>query len=336
MSDVNISTNMSMPVPIASQTDGPDWAQDVVSCFDIIDQHSHSSGKGVPITPDAININSDLTFAGFNAINLKSVRFSPQGVALAGASDLGCLFEVGVDLYYRDGVGNTVRITQGGAVSGATGTITGLPSGTASASFSGATFTFQSATSTPAAINAGSYKIGRQDTSGFGVTLQASGSLPANYSLTMPLALPAAQSAVVSDASGNLSFLSLAYLSGTFIATFTQAGGYSVPVTITYTKINAQVVLNIPGFSALATANASIDSGATDLPSFLRPTTTLVWAPTFVTEAGGIQTVPGVLEFNSTGSIRLFRTATPGGTTFSSGGLAGTVPGVQSTATYNA
>lgn len=307
MPDVNISPNMSMPVPVASQTPGPDWAQDVVASLDIVDQHSHTPGQGVPITPSAININSDLTFAGFNATNLKSVRFSPQTVALTGPSDLGCLFEVGVDLYYRDGVGNSIRITQGGSVSGATGTITGLPSGTASASFSGATFTFQSATSTPAAINAGSYKIGRQDTSGFGVTLQSSGSLPANYALTLPTALPASQSAVISDASGNLSFLTYVYTTGTFSATFTQTGGYSQTITISYTRINNQVTLRIPAFRGTATAAASIDSGATDVPSALRPAN-LQWCPTPVCEVVQNSNL-GVFEVGTGGGLRLFKNA---------------------------
>ncbi len=206
MSNTDISPNMNMPVPVVGVDPGPDWATNVNACLSIVDSHTHTAGQGVQITPQAININSDLTFAGNNATNLRSVRFTPQSGTIVGASDIGCLYENGVDLYYVDGAGNQVRITQGGSVTGATGTITGLPSGTASASFAGSTFTFQSATNTPASMNVGTIILGQTVASGKNVTIAAAGAQAANYNLTLPIALPAATSYTVSDSSGNLSF----------------------------------------------------------------------------------------------------------------------------------
>ncbi len=206
MANTDISPNMNMPVPTVSVDPGPDWATNIDACLSIIDSHTHTAGQGVQITPQAININSDLTFAGNNGTNFRSVRFFPQPGVINGASDLGALYENGVDLYYVDGAGNQVRITQGGSVTGATGTITGLPSGTASASFAGSTFTFQSATNTPATINAGTYILGQTVASGKNVTIAAAGAQAANYNLTLPIALPSATSYTVSDSSGNLSF----------------------------------------------------------------------------------------------------------------------------------
>lgn len=200
----NISPNMNMPVPVVGVDPGPDWATNVNSCLSIIDSHNHTSGQGVQITPSGLNINTDLSFQSNNATNLRTARFTAQSAPLAAPADLGCIYVSGVDLYYNDENGNQIRLTQSGAPAGATGTITGLPSGTASASFAGTTFTFQSSTNTPASINAGPYTFGQAVASGFGVTVSASGSQAANYAMTLPVSLPASQKIMSLDNSGNI------------------------------------------------------------------------------------------------------------------------------------
>lgn len=206
MATVTISPNMNLPVPIPAVTPGPDWATDVVACFSGVDSHNHSSGQGVQITPGGLNINADLTFGNNNAYALRSVRFSPQTAVLGGASDVGCLYEVGVDLYYNDGNGNVIRITQSGSVSGSAGTITGLPSGTASASYAAGTFTFHSATNTPANFSIGPLTIGRNSAGSKTVTITPNAAQAANYDIALPAALPGAINYLTLDASGNLAF----------------------------------------------------------------------------------------------------------------------------------
>lgn len=129
MSSFNNSTNMSLPIPVVGAALGPDYAYNVNNSLTVIDSHDHSSMKGVPITPLGLNINADLSFNSNNAIALRSLRLATQGAVLSVATDLGCLYRVGVDLYFNDGSGNNIRMTQGGSVSGSAGTITGLPSG---------------------------------------------------------------------------------------------------------------------------------------------------------------------------------------------------------------
>jgi hypothetical protein len=204
------SPNMNMPVPVVAVDPGPDWATNIDACLSVIDSHNHTAGQGVAITPDAMSITSDLPFNDNNLTSARSIRFQTQASPINQAADLGCLYESGVDLYYNDGAGNQVRITQSGSVTGASGTITGLPSGTASASFAGSTFTFQSATNTPASMVFGPAKISRADTSGFGVTLSASSLQAANYGIAFPSALPLVQSVVGVTTGGNLNFNTLA------------------------------------------------------------------------------------------------------------------------------
>jgi hypothetical protein len=205
MSDPNviISPNMGLPLPIPNQDPGPDYANNQNAAGLIIDAHNHSAGNGVQITPSGLSISSDLTFLGNNATNLRSTRFSPQGSALSGAADLGCVYVSGVDLYYNDVNGNQIRITQTGSVTGASGTITGLPSGTASAAYSGGTFVFQSATNTGANIDGASYILRNASANSKGLTLSPPSAMAANYTLVLP-ALPSSTSWVQLDTAGNI------------------------------------------------------------------------------------------------------------------------------------
>lgn len=206
MADVTITPNMGLPVPVPSVAPGPAWATSIVGCFSGVDSHNHTAGQGVPITPSAININADLPFNGTNALTVRTVNFSAQAAALSNPTDLGCVYVVGDDLYYNDEQGNQIRITQGGSVAGSTGTITGLPSGTASAAYSTGTFTFQSATSTPATMSVGPVVIGRQASGTKTVTLTPNASQASNYGLTFPSALPASANYVTLDNSGAIAF----------------------------------------------------------------------------------------------------------------------------------
>lgn len=225
---------MLLPVPVVGEDPGPQWATDINSCLGAIDSHNHTTGQGVPITPAAININTDLLMNGNNLTTARTVRFNPQTGTLSGLSDLGCLYEVNADLYYNDGAGNKIRITQSGSVTGSSGTITGLPSGTASASYSGGTFTFQSATNTPAAMNVGNVIIGQEVASGYNVTLEASPSQAANYVLVLPAVAPNSNQVLISDGSGNFTWTRGLMPLGSVIATFPAlTGAYSTSNTTT-------------------------------------------------------------------------------------------------------
>lgn len=212
--NVIISPNMGMPVPIVGTDPGPDWANNINSSLSIIDSHDHTAGRGVPVPSAGLNINADLTFQGNNATNLRSTRFTAQGSPISGGSDLGVLYVSGVDLYYNDESGNQIRMTTGGNVNAGAGSITGLPSGTASASFAASTFTFQSATNTPAIMAVGPLVVGTNTASPHTVTVAPPGGLAANYNLTLPNVLPASTSVLTVDNSGNMAATTSPTLTG--------------------------------------------------------------------------------------------------------------------------
>jgi len=205
MSNTNPTVYMNLPNPVPGVDPGPDWADNLSACMIILDQHNHSSGSGQQIQPNGLNINSDLTFQNNNAILLRSARFSPQSVPIPNSgSDVGCLYVSGNELYYNDVTGgNQIKITTNGSVNAGAGSITGLPSGTASASFAGGTFIWQSATATAANMDAGSYVFRNSSANSKGLTLQPPNAMAADYSVTLP-SLPAMQSFMTLDSSGNM------------------------------------------------------------------------------------------------------------------------------------
>lgn len=203
---VNLSTSMALPIPQVGNEAGPQYATDVNSCLTIVDGHNHSPGYGVAVPPSGLNINSDLTFQGNNLTTARTLRLQPQTSALVGVDDLGALYELNNDLFYIDGVGNQVRITQSGAVAGTPGSIANLlPPASASYNNGTQTFIFQSAANTPANIDGGSFVFRDITANSFGITMSAPIALAADYQISLFTALPGAQSYVTIDASGNLS-----------------------------------------------------------------------------------------------------------------------------------
>lgn len=203
MANTITSPNMNMPLPVPGVDPGPDYALNNNACLTIVDGHNHATGSGVPISPAGLNINSDLPFLGNNATQLRSTRWTSQSAALGTSTDVSCAYVVNGDLYYNDGSLNQIRITQSGSVAGASGTITGLPTGTASASYSAGTFVFQSATSTAANVDGRSFIFRNSTASSKGVTVSPPNALGADYSLTLP-AVPSAQSYLAIDNTGTI------------------------------------------------------------------------------------------------------------------------------------
>jgi hypothetical protein len=239
-----ITPNMNLPVPVVGQETGPEWATDINNCMSSIDSHDHSAGRGVPITPDGLNISSDLPYNSNNLTLVRSVRFSPN--PSIGVSDLDALYCEGVDLYYVDGNGNQVRITQSGSVAGTPGSIANLVS-PASASYVSANskFVWQSDTNTSADMDFGSAILRNDTANSKGLTLQPPAAMASDYSITLPT-LPGSSSLVTMNGSGvmstatqitNAQLPALNYAVSSSCGNFSHNGGFTdvtnLSVTIT-------------------------------------------------------------------------------------------------------
>ncbi len=201
MVDYILTPNMSLPEPIVGQSPGPDFADQINQALTLVDQHDHSIGKGVQITPAGMNINSALNFNGNFATGLAGLTLSAQGSTPA----LSTVYEVGNDLYFVDGVGNVVRITQSGAVAGTPGSISNLVA-PASASYVGASssFVWQSNTNVSADMDGGNVIFREKVASAKGVTLASPTGLAADYTMTWPAALPASTLFLTLTAAGEI------------------------------------------------------------------------------------------------------------------------------------
>jgi hypothetical protein len=257
MANTISSTNMGLPIPVVGTDPGPDWATDINSCLTLIDQHDHSVGYGVQITPAGLSINSDLTFQSNNATNLRTVRLASQTTTLSLSTDKGCLYEVVNDLYYNDGAGTAIRLTQSGAVAGTPGSISNLVS-PASAAYVSATqtFVFQQAANTPANVDGASFIFRNTTASSKGVTVSAPGSLAADYALSFPTSLPASTLPVSLSAAGAFSAAQITaaqIASGTITATQIASG------TITTTQIASATIVSA-NIAAATVAGSNIVS----------------------------------------------------------------------------
>ncbi len=259
---------MGLTIPVVSNQPGPTYATNVNDSLNVIDSHTHAPGSGVPITPAAMNISSDLSMMDNNLTQARSVNFTPQGSPLGTAADIGCSYVSGVDLYYNDSNGNQIRITQSGGVAGSPGSIGGLVS-PASVTYVAPTFVFQSDVTVPATLDAGSVILRNLTAASNGITLQAPGGLASNYSITYPGALPGAQSFVTLDGSGNIA-APIAYTGGIVAAnlasrsvTSIKRADASVVKTGTYTVLNSDETVFCSSSSYTITLPTAVGIGGT-------------------------------------------------------------------------
>ncbi len=202
-----ISPNMNLIVPGVGTEAGPTYAFDINSSLTLIDQHDHSFGKGVQITPAGLNINSALTLQGNALTSVASVTFVPQ----ASNSTLTTLYvKPGSestpiqDLWFNDGAGNPVQLTSGGLVNA---TIASLPG----ESYAGGTFTWRTvvgsppvATTVPANFNIGSIVLQPNVASTpFSATISATG-VTSVYTISLPASLLGTQGFVTLSSSGQI------------------------------------------------------------------------------------------------------------------------------------
>lgn len=202
---LTLSPNMSLPVPTVGDEAGPDYAIDVNNCLSIIDQHNHTAGSGVPITPSAMNINADLTMIGNSLTNVKSVQLTPQ-VSLATALSLyvasGGETPSINDLWYNDGNGTTIQLTKSGLVNATLASLAGQ-------SYSAGTFYWKQGlgSTVPANFDIGNIVL-RPNIAAttYSTTIQTNASLVTSYTLTLPNNPSglASNSFLTMDASGNI------------------------------------------------------------------------------------------------------------------------------------
>jgi microcystin-dependent protein len=268
MSNYTLTPNMDLPNPNPGIDPGPDYADNIYACFVLVDQHNHSPGYGELIQPNGLNISSDLTFNDNNATNLRSVRFQPQSAPLSLVTDIGCLYESGVDLWYNDGNGTQIQITASGSVNATT---SALMNGLNRASFIANQLVVYSdyLNSTPANIVAGSILLGNNLPSSNYLTLQPPNAMPAGYTLTLPT-IPSTNTELLQiDTSGNISHSGIQPNATNPAGAIIMYGGTAAPSGYLICDGTSYLRTAQPSlFAAIGTAYGAADGTHFNVPDF--------------------------------------------------------------------
>lgn len=226
--------NMSLIVPGAGSEQGPDYALDINADLALVDQHDHSPGKGVQLNSASFNITAALSLNNNPLTSVSYLTFIPQSITPPASS----IYESGNDLYFNNGAGLDIQITNASGVAGTPGSIANLVS-PASASYVAInrTFVWQSGVGISANLDAASILLRNiSPNSTNAITLQAPAGLSSSYDVVLP-ALPVSQSFMTIDNSGQIAAPAVYPLTGTDIASGTVTGTNIANNTITATNI---------------------------------------------------------------------------------------------------
>ena len=253
----SITPNMTLTIPTVGNAavpdGGPGYAQEINQALTLIDQHDHSSGKGLPVTQNGINITGALPFQTNPATGLTYIALTNQTAAL---STTRSLYNVNGELYWTDGSGNQVKLTAAGAVNtGGSGNLSGMDA-TSAVTYSTVTkvFTFTQSSAFPAKIATGDIEIFETVAAAAQtITIKAPTGLANTFNITLPGALPATNALPQFSSAGVLSFLAAPAsatsllqgdTSGILAWTTTLPSGLTLPsATISNPTITGAVVI---------------------------------------------------------------------------------------------
>lgn len=200
---------LTLPDVGAGGTPGTTWASYLNTALTTIDLHDHTSGKGTQVPTAGLSIDADLDF---NTNGILDTEFVQLSTLVAKPTPTVTLYSKGVDLYFQDGSGNEVRITQSAALAGSASSGFGGDYGLGDelATYSDLTKTYSflqdTSPSVPAKLYSADISIGEATTSPNVITIKSPTSLAASYNLTLPTALPASTKKLQVSSSGVMSF----------------------------------------------------------------------------------------------------------------------------------
>ena len=124
--------------PAVGTTSSPTWATDLNTTIDAVDDHDHSTDKGIRITPAGINVNAAFEYNSNDITELKTLSFDTATASTTSYS----VYQSGGDLYWRNGSGTAVQITTGSSVNAGAGSITGMSGTDAAVTYTNVAKTF--------------------------------------------------------------------------------------------------------------------------------------------------------------------------------------------------
>lgn len=195
--------NMSLTLPLVSQTPGPTWASEINADLEIIDSHNHA-GVGALVPVAGLDINADLSLATHALTDATKVALLNQ----VSNSTANSLYQSSGNLYWSNGTSTPVLITSGNALAvGSTGNIGGLPDGLAAVNYDDLVFAYRflDSAGSNAGLVAGPVVSSRLTIDS--VTIDTPFGV-GTYQLTVATALPANTSFLTCTSAGQLGYTS--------------------------------------------------------------------------------------------------------------------------------
>lgn len=286
--------NMLIDKPVLGGDAGT-WDDKINAAIDTIDAHDHSIGRGTTVKTAGISINADLTFSSLYApINLHRITFASI-VALTGNNKSLFVNTADNELYWRSNAGTNVKLTSGAALNVAafTGGIGGDYTAVGAAlnfDDAGDRYTLKQQSNLWARMASGDVRLFETGTTdSVFVGLAAPAALAGSYTITMPLAAPAATRPVQMSSAG--------------VLTAGDADNVAIGGTLAITGTTTAAAINsgaITSTSTVATTGSNLTSNAHRVQ--LKAPAALA-ADYDVTMPGALPAATQVMRMSSTGVV---------------------------------
>lgn len=232
--------NISIILPSLGGDEGI-WDSEINAALTLIDAHDHTTGKGIKITPSAMNINADLAFGDYFISALGKVSFTAIAAPSTGSKSL-FVSSADNELYWRTNAGTNVKLTSGTTLN--TSLVGGIVGDYASVGAEVAyddandRYTFKQQSTKPwARIACGPVRIFEFNTTEtVYVELISPSTLASSYTITLPDAAPASAALLQMTSAGVIA------TSGTIATALVS----STTITASEFKHSSELALQIP------------------------------------------------------------------------------------------
>lgn len=251
-------SSLSITLPTVGTTVGPTWATNLNTALTTI-----IGVLETKVTTAGLNINADTSFNSYLATDLKAVDFTNQSAVLAAGTYPCTAFSAGSatgELYWNDNAGNQVQLTNVGAVNvSVSGAITGAGygAGGVALNWDSGTSVYQaflnSGTPTYGSILVNDLILNDGDTNTLTVAAPA---MDANYTLTLPAAVPATSGTVL-----QMSTAGAVTVANTGLDDVTLAADQHVTISGTGRFKHGAMEVTFPGVDGFGTTAAVSGTG---------------------------------------------------------------------------
>jgi hypothetical protein len=190
-----IGSPLGVTIPVVLVTTGPQYATQISAALQaLVDAVEAKVGSA------GIEIDADLSAGGYELIDVGAARLASKGSSLTGSTHTRKVYVVSGELYYTDGNGDAIKLTDGGAlnaasVAGFTGDYGGADPAAAHFSRANLRYTLFEASGKRADLDVAELLLRQKSVENpNAITIKSPNALASAYALTLPGALPGSTS----------------------------------------------------------------------------------------------------------------------------------------------